>query len=384
MRRSDLVFVIKSFLGWRALLFIFAFLATLVISGFGNRFPYADRVLTVTGLPAWIWGFGNFDGVHYLKIAQNGYSAWNSQAFFPLYPILIRFLNFIPKWGLDPVFYTDPSYFYTAMILSALFFVPALYFLFRLWQEEHGHKVAALSIFLLLSFPTAFYFGAVYSEALFLLLAVLTFWFARKEKFILAGIAAALAGATKIQGILLLVFLVVEFVGKKKIDISKILSVFLAPSGLIFYMLYLKRTVGDSLFFLSSQPGFGAERSSQPFILLPQVIFRYFKIFLTVNPASLSFFIAFLEFFLTTVFLIVLVMAFRKMKLSYWLFSLSAVILPTLTGTFSSMPRYVLLAFPLFSYLAVRFKRGVKLIIIIQALLQIVLLSMFVRGYWVS
>jgi len=79
-----------------------------------------------------------------------------------------------------------------------------------------------------------------------------------------------------------------------------------------------------------------------------------------------------------------LIMAFRKMKFSYWLFSALAVILPTLTGTFSSMPRYALMAFMLFPFLAVRYKKDIKLIIIAQAFLQVVLLSMFIRGYWVS
>jgi len=393
MKRSDLSFIIKSFLGWRVLLCVFAFLSTFLIVNFGNRFAYADRVLTITHLPSWIWGFGNFDGVHYLKIAQSGYAADLSQAFFPLYPLLIRFFNFFPKDNLlDPVLFNDPSYFYTAMVLSIIFFIGALYFTYKLFSENYNKKIAQISILLLLSFPTAFYFGAVYSESLLLLLTVLTFWFTKKDKFLLAGLFAALASATKIQGAILFIFLAVELWQKYRNNLSEqrkhftkdLLGILIAPLGLIFYMVYLKNTTGDFFYFLSSQPSFGAGRSSLPLIFLPQVIYRYLKIFLTVKVASLAFFNAFLEFSMTMGTVVVLIMAFKKMKFSYWIFSLLVVVLPTLTGTFSSMPRYVLMAFMLFPYLAVRYEKNIKLIIIAQAFLQIILLSMFIRGYWVS
>ena len=393
MKRSDLSFIIKSFLGWRVLLCVFAFLSTFLIVNFGNRFAYADRVLTITHLPSWIWGFGNFDGVHYLKIAQSGYAADFSQAFFPLYPLFIRFFNFFPKDNLlDPVLFNDPSYFYTAMVLSIIFFIGALYFTYKLFSENYNKKIAQISILLLLSFPTAFYFGAVYSESLLLLLTVLTFWFTKKDKFLLAGLFAALASATKIQGAILFIFLAVELWKKYRNNLSEqrkhftkdLLGILIAPLGLIFYMVYLKNTTGDFLYFLSSQPSFGAGRSSLPLIFLPQVIYRYLKIFLTVKVASLAFFNAFLEFSMTMGTVAVLIMAFKKMKFSYWIFSILVVILPTLTGTFSSMPRYVLMAFMLFPYLAVRYEKNIKLIIIAQAFLQIILLSMFIRGYWVS
>ena len=393
MKRSDLSFIIKSFLGWRVLLCVFAFLSTFLIVNFGNRFAYADRVLTITHLPSWIWGFGNFDGVHYLKIAQSGYAADLSQAFFPLYPLLIRFFNFFPKDNLlDPVLFNDPSYFYTAMVLSIIFFIGALYFTYKLFSENYNKKIAQISILLLLSFPTAFYFGAVYSESLLLLLTVLTFWFTKKDKFLLAGLFAALASATKIQGAILFIFLAVELWQKYRNNLSEqrkhftkdLLGILIAPLGLIFYMVYLKNTTGDFFYFLSSQPSFGAGRSSLPLIFLPQVIYRYLKIFLTVKVASLAFFNAFLEFSMTMGTVVVLIMAFKKMKFSYWIFSILVVILPTLTGTFSSMPRYVLMAFMLFPYLAVRYEKNIKLIIIAQAFLQIILLSMFIRGYWVS
>lgn len=376
---------------WRIILFLVAILAGLIIANFGNRFPYVDRVLTITNLPNWIWGFGNFDGVHYLRLAQNGYDAQFSQAFFPLYPLLIKFLNFLPKGNYDLSLFVDPSYFYVGLILSNILFVIALFFLYKLWTIEYDSKITKLATILLLTFPTSYYFGAIYSESLFLLLAVLTFWFVRKDKFILAGIMTALASATKIQGVLLAVFILIELWYKYKTGIKTRLNSFwkdvvgllIAPLGLATYMLYLWKQFGDPIYFLTSQPAFGAGRSNFPFVTLPQVIYRYLKMLLTVGTSNLAFWNATLELFFMLLPVGILIYSFRKVKFSYWMFTALAILMPTLTGTLSSMPRYAILAFPLIPLIA-KFNKGAKYIIIAQVLVGVVLLAMFIRGYWVA
>jgi len=383
--------ILKYFWIWRILLFVVAYLATVLIVDFGNRFPYSDRVLTLTGLPNWVWGFGNFDGVHYLRIAQNGYFAEYTQAFLPLYPIIIRILNFFPKGNLDLNLYTDPSYFYTGLILSVLFFIGALYFVYKLWEEQYGKKIANLAVLLLLSFPTAFYFGAIYSEALFLLLAVLVFWFSKKEKFFMAGVIAALASATKILGVLLFVFLAIEvwskYKGKKKSLTGKfwwdLIGVLISPLGIIGYMYYLYRVFANPIYFMTAQSAFGTGKANIPIVLFPQVIYRYIRILLNVTPSSIAFWNASLELGITLILIVGIIWSFRKIKFSYWIFVTLAILLPTLSGSLTSMPRYVLLAFPLFPLIA-KFKRVSKYIIMAQIALQTVLLAMFIRGYWVA
>ncbi len=392
MKDKNIFFKIFGYFSiWRVVLFIIAILAGVLIINFGSRFPYVDRVLTVTNLPNWVWGFGNFDGVHYLRLAQNGYSAEYSQAFFPLYPILIRFLNVFPKGNLDLSLYTDPSFFYVGVILSNLLFIFSLYFLYKLWKGEYGEKVSTLALIFLLTFPTSFYFGSMYSESLFLLLTVLTFWFTNKNKFIIAGIFAALASATKVQGSLLFLYLLIELIYKYKgglltrfVLVKKgIITLILSITGLVLYMFYLGKTFGNPIYFLTSQPAFGAARSSIPIITLPQVFYRYFRMLTSVPPENTSFWNSLLELTVTVILIAALVYSFKKIKFSYWVFVLLAIIMPTLTGTLSSMPRYALLAFPLFP-LAAKFNKGFKYIIIAQVLLGILLTALFIRGYWVA
>ncbi len=371
--------ILKFFLVWRTSLFVFAAFSIFLFPQFGAKFPYFGEELIPSGLPYWVWGFGNFDGVHYLRIAQNGYAYEFTQAFFPLFPLLINFLNV----------FNSPLI--SGLLISNVFFLVSLFLLYKLFKTDFDDQTALKSIGLFLAFPTSFYFGAVYSESVFLFLTLLTFLLLRQKKFILSGIIGALASATRIYGVFLIVPMLIEFFNKlkedkvdKKIIFKKIMGIMLVPVGLFSYMTFLKSKFNDPFYFLSAQPAFGAERSSEPFILLPQVLFRYIKIFFTVPPVSLIFLNAFIEFASTIFFLIMLLFSFRVMKKGYWFFTAGVLLLPTLTGTLSSMPRYVLLGFLVFPFIVRTIGKFYTPLIIFFILLQFILLSLFIRGYWVA
>lgn len=373
------------FLTWRVVLFFIAFLSIYLFPVFGARFPYADRVLEITRLPYWIWGFGNFDGVHYLRIAQDGYLAQYSQAFFPVFPVLIRFFSFVfPRISnLDTNIFTDPAFFYSGIVISNVFFLAALYVFYKLIEIDFKKDVATLSIILLLVFPTSFFFGSIYTESLFLLLSVSVIYLIRKGYFFGAALLIAIATATRVTGLLLIPLYLIEAIKSKKI--INYLWTLITPMGILIYMIYLKINFRDPLYFLTAQPIFGAGRSANQIILLPQVIYRYIKIFMTTNILSLPFFNALLEFTFTLIPLIILALMFKKMRLSYWVFSITTLLLGTLTGTFSSMPRYVLVSiFLLLPYLVSQYKKIVKPAMFIMAILGIFLIMLFVRGYWIA
>lgn len=390
--------ILLSFAIWRIALFLIAFLAIYFIPKWGGWFPYADRALEPTKLPSWIWGFGNFDGVHYLKIMQEGYKNIYSQAFFPLFPILGSLLTsiniFIPRsTTLDLNIMVDPAYFYNAFLLANGLFVLALYYLYKLFRLDCSERTSYLSILLLLVFPTSFYFGAIYTESLFLLLTVLSLYMVRKKNYLASGVFAALASATRILGIALFVVLIIELLSDLKTKnlilksgdfIKSFAGVMLAPLGTLIYMAYLKATTGDWLFFLTAQPSFGAERSAQPFILLPQVIYRYFKMFVLIPVGSLQYLTIVNEFLMTLVPLTLLALFFKKIRLSYWFFMFFYLIVPTLTGTFLSMPRFALMSFLLFPLIVEKTGKYFKLLVFLSLILGVILVSLFTRGYWVA
>lgn len=358
--------ITKIFIIWRLFLQLVVWLGEKIIS---PRPGY---------LGSSIWA--NFDGIHYLGIAQNGYGLYQ-QAFFPLYPNLIRWLsNFIH------------NYLLSALLISHLTFLGALFFLYKLISFDYSPRFARSVIVLLLIFPTSFYFASVYTESLFLFLSVGSFYFARIKKWLLAGIFGALGSATRIVGIFLFPALLWEWGEQRKIlDFkSKILNlffVFLIPLGLIFYMRYLMLNYGDPLLFAHVQEYFGAQRTSGKIILLYQVFWRYFKMVLTTKLDPL-YFTVWLELLIGGGFLVLLIYGyFRKVRVSWLIFGILSYVLPTLTGTFSSLPRYVVVIFPAFIVLEALREKYRWLRFFYPPLsfgLLILSLILFSRGYWIA
>ena len=108
----------------KILLFTIAYLGSSILP-FNPSFPYADIYLLPSKLPQWLWSFANFDGVHYLTIAQKGYSAQFTQVYFPLYPILLKYFSVI--FPLNQVL--------TGLIISNLFFLSSLFVFYLLIKD---------------------------------------------------------------------------------------------------------------------------------------------------------------------------------------------------------------------------------------------------------
>lgn len=376
-----IVWLLKVFLIWRLILVLAAFLGQQFLSQ-NLDFVAGRKIEWFNGQPfTWqenplLSAWANFDGVHYLKIATEGYHTTH-YAFFPLYPLLIKYLN---------VFFRQPLL--SGLIISHLAFLGALLFLFKISYEFFGEKIAKKTTLSLLIFPTSFFFVCVYNESLFLFLVLASFYASLKKRWWLAGILAAFAGSTRLVGFFLLPSLFIEYYSQKETKNNSFpWGLFLAPLGLIFYMLFLQKTVHDPLYFFHVQPSFGAERSGQRIILPYQVVWRYLRIFWTVPFRTYSCRIACLEFFSTLVAATLLVWAWLKKKIrqSYLVFSFLTLVVPTLTGTLSSMPRYVLVCFPIFMVFGTiknKFIQGVLAVVSFSLLL--LLTALFTSGHWVA
>jgi len=374
--KKILKWLVAVFLIWRVSLMVIAFLG---VEFFPSRIDYLGGGVDNYHQNPLVWGWANFDGVHYLNIARQGYFQFE-QAFFPLYPFLIRWFAKFFK-----------NFLFSGLLISNLSFFFALILFYKLAILDFGKKVAILSLTYLLLFPTSFFFGSVYSESLFLALILGSFYFARKKNWLVAGVLGAFASATRIVGIFLFPALLVEWwetkIQSSKFKVQNLVPLFFILFGLGFYMWYLKKTVGDPLFFIHVQPLFKAERTAGKFILLYQVFWRYFKMILTTRWDPL-YFVVWLEVLSAAGFLGLLIWAyFQKIRLSWLVFAFLAYLLPTLTGTFSSMPRYVLVVFPGFIALALLAEkyRWLKIFYPIFAIiLMVVAVIFFTRGYWVA
>jgi Gpi18-like mannosyltransferase len=373
--------VLKYFVSWRLIVFLVAVLAMFVITP-QTRFTDLTPVASTADLLK-MWS--NFDGIHYQDIAKYDYGTSTKTdmdyAFFPVYPWLIRNIN--PIIG---------NFTVSGLIVSNLAFIFALFMLYKLIRLDHTAKIAKYTIFLLLIFPTSFFFGSVYNESTFLLLAVLTFYFAGKNNFPLACIFAAIATATRITGIFLWPALAIEFFSVyghslKTFLKPKILWLALPPLGLLSYMYYQFRMTGDPFFFVNVQ-NMMSGRSTEKLVLLYQVFYRYIKMLITVDPWSPTYFTVILEFLVGGLFLLLLIFSIKKIRISYWVFCALSYFLPTFTGTLLSLPRFAIVLFPMFIFLATWLDRRHPYIRYVYYALCFVLsflsIAFFTRGYFIG
>jgi Gpi18-like mannosyltransferase len=217
----------------------------------------------------------------------------------------------------------------------------------------------------------------VYSESTFLFLLLLSFWFFQKEKWFLSAVSGALLSATRLVGVALLPALLYK---------HRKLTFFLIPLGTLLYAIYNYIKWGDPLNFIKVHGQLANSRSVDTIILFPQTLYRYSKIFLSLPISQFEWWIALLEvssFFLTSGLLYI---AFRKrVKISYLIFAALSFLVPVSSGTFSGLPRYILVLFPIYIALALIANKNVKtLIIIIFSILQAILFMFFARGYYIS
>jgi len=380
--------VLLLFFIWRSVLFILSYIAQHTVPYLGF-FPYKE-ILTDFKMPSFISAFANFDGVHYILISQQGYSQYE-QAYFPLYPLTMSVVNTVTN---NPLI--------SGLIISHTAFLIGLIFLGKLcllWFPKQK-KIALWTTLFILTFPTAFFFGSVYTEGLFFMLVILSLFHIEKKNYLYAALFAALSSSTRLMGVFLIIPFLLSFIQTRNdLKMSQLLTLFLkryfiilSPAiGLIIYSIYLWITVGDPLFFLNAQPAFGANRSSTP-ILLPQVYFRYLKILFTA-ARDFQWYVSLFEMTVFTSVIGVLLIDLRKMLshpknyllLGVSIFSFVNIILPTLTGTFSSVPRYALFSLSLFLFLAnIQNNVTKKIMLSVFVVLQTVLLALFIQGYFIG
>jgi len=188
-----------------------------------------------------VWA--RWDSDWYLRIAESGYS-WPSStpAFFPLYPLLVGALGRLLLG----------HYVLAGVLVSLATGAAAFVLLYRLSLPRLGAAGARRTALYLALFPTSLFLGAVYSESLFLLLALASFLLAERGRFATAGAAAGLALLTRPAGIAL-VPAVALFAWRAQDRRRAFAGVALAPLLFCLYPLALWLWLGKPLAFLDAQ-----------------------------------------------------------------------------------------------------------------------------------
>lgn len=406
-------YALLPYLSTRCLLVIVGLLANFYLMPLIIANPVLPSHTANIQFPQALWlMWQRFDSGYYLYIAHHGYGtastlhSHSNWVFYPLYPALIASVSVVSGGA---------SSSFAGLFISNLAAIVAIVYFYLLVRKDYGQNVAARAVLYLSLFPTSFYLSAVYTEALFLALALACIYYARRRAWWIAGMCGGLAALTRSQGIALIVPVAWEYVrvtAERSASLpsewpQKVservrcwllcywqglwraahelknwlmgLSLCLIPAGLLIFMLYAWMKTGDPLAtFHANAWGWGRQ------LVYPWRLLVYSLLHPDVgNPMTWNFWL--LNIILAFVYLGFTVWAFRRLPGIYALYTAVMVILPLSANLLNSLGRLYLVVFPVFMLLALPKRKNEQppwhtLIVALFAALLALFMAFFVIG----
>lgn len=163
---------------------------------------YQNQGFTVMERANPFWDrFARWDAGWYYGIASKGYAyvegGRSNLAFFPVYPQLMGVLG--RAFGGQ-----QQDFYFAGILISWTSFAIAMLLLYRLARLDLPDEHAVRAVVYAAVFPSAYFFGVVYSEALFFLTLVGAALAFRTQRWFWAAIAAMVMTATRVNGVMFL------------------------------------------------------------------------------------------------------------------------------------------------------------------------------------
>jgi hypothetical protein len=194
--------------GTRTAIFFAGYLAVITIGyppGIGPRPgepPYRDYDNELLNLPL------RWDAGWYLQIANpnTGYTYDNrggsdvqqNIVFWPAFPFAVRVVALL--FG-----NTKGAFLLAGTLVSLTAFLCALVYIYALARDHLSEEQSSVALWFLAAYPFAFFYGAVYTESLFLLGTAGAFYHLKRREFARAGLWGLVVGLTRANGCLLCV-----------------------------------------------------------------------------------------------------------------------------------------------------------------------------------
>jgi hypothetical protein len=351
LRRAALsaTFRIVAFaLGVRVFTAFMAFIVNVV-------FPLAQKQqFTVLDRTHLLWDtFARYDSGWYFGIARHGYEfvegGRSNLAFFPVYPLLMRYVGLALGGGRQNLYLAG-------VIISWVAYVLAMVMLYRLGRTYLPRPAAERAVIFASVFPFAFFYGVVYSEALFLLFTVTAFYGFRTKRWWLGAVAGALACATRVNGIMALPalgLLAWQSAGTDATARRKALAaVALVPAGLVLYSVYVDTLSGSYFEWTYSIQRWNYSIAGSPIkgyvFMLSELATRPYQ-YITTDPTAPY---DILNGFTGLVFIFSLPFVGRRVGSAYVVHMALNLWLPLSSGVFEGVGRYCAVLFPFYFVMA--------------------------------
>ncbi|MAH43282.1 hypothetical protein CL614_06240 [archaeon] len=321
--------------------------------------------------------WAQYDGAGYLDVAINGYNKefnnTGNYSVYPLFPLLILLLSAIP--------FISPAL--AAFLIANLFSLIAIILGYVLIRDELGQKQSYRTALLLMLFPTAYFFTAMYAESIFLALILGMFIAAKKDNWLLVGVLGFLTSLTRIQGVIMFLPMLYMYLRSKHFEFGKmnlsvlkpsIILLLLIPLGLAAFLGYHHVVTGDALIQLNYGFGIYDKGLSLPWTPIIDSIEKMFSgafDSLLYNGANL---LAFLGLAAVTY------LSYKKLKPEYTIYLLFSILFILISSNLRGIGRYALTMFPIFMIFAMMYDESKlkKYGLIILYIIFLILMTLFV------
>lgn len=281
------------------------------------------------------------DALWYARIAQHGYTYsthyQSSIAFYPLYPLLIKIGSLL----------TGNAY-VAGMLISAVCLFGAAAALCA-WLENRGlARHAPLVTAVLLCFPWAVFYAAMYTESLYLLLALGAFTAYERSRWSTAAVCVSLLVLSRPQGILILPCLAVLAPRSRQWQWRALTPFVAGAAALAGFAIYQYAAFGTPIATIRAAAVPPWSRSLSRAAL---------DITLHGRPGLPPWYLA-VMFIIGILFLAAIPVVYRRFGPAYALFAALSIIAPAASGLIS-LDRYAIVDFPVFAVLACTHNRRV-------------------------
>ena len=320
----------------------------------------------------WLQVWDRWDAPHFFEIAAHWYLPPADPArivLFPLFPLTIAAGSLF----VEPIV--------AGMAVSLLAGLAAAAGLYRLVRIDDSRPAARAAVLAMAIFPTAFAFVAPYSESLFVALAVWAFVRARADDWRSAGVLGALAAFTRLQGVLLLPALAVEYwLMRRRLNVDFAWVLFVAV-GLLAYLGINMATFGDPLYFVQVQRDTFAVVNVPPWVALGTLWGS-----LLGTPPSESWATVYLAP-LAALAVLAATCAWtvvgRRSRPSYAVYAVVSLVAFASLSWPISVPRYILGVFPMYLAIGVGLRRPIGPAIAAASVLLLgMCVTLFAVGHW--
>ena len=339
---------------WAALVLAWSYVAR-------DALPVPRRELWTPELQRRAPPLARYDSGWYLGILENGYGPapapgqQSAHAFFPLYPFLARGVR-----ALLPV-----DGFAAGQILSLLCYFGAGLMFAAEGRRRLGDSGSRHALLFLLLYPTAFFLVSMYSESLFLLLALAAFAQARRDRPATAAVLGLLAGGSRLPALALGLPLAMEAFSaarQKQANLparsyrralGRALFVGLAPvAGVLLWVFGAGWVAGEPGLYFRIQEAW--QRGASPLAGVQRFVqglpARIARGDARDHPAFL------LDYAHLLLFAAIAVYQARRRLFPDAAWTAGVLLLPIASGISASLPRYVLVVYPAFYALAQMFE----------------------------